>query len=286
MQFATGAQYAGQWKRGKRSGKGTFSYVNGNRYFGHWKKNQRNGTGTLFSKNGDKYVGNWLDNKRNGHGVLTFAQGAKYTGTWYDGKKSGGGTLLYKNGDKYNGELRKLKKHGRGKMTYADGSVYIGDWKEDIRKGQGKLRPNNKHLIPMEGIWNDNKCTSTLTCDIVFDFNTSDYDFVLKGRNGKRVSSSQLGSSQKKRAMEKLSSCILRENTVEENATNGTIMNVLVEKTAVVDSAGTLHGYDIKGGDGFYQFASSTATVDLDTTGTTGLLRFTILKSAINNVSM
>ena len=72
--------------------------------------------------------------------------------------------------------------------------------------------------------------------------------------------------------------------TVEENATNGAIMNVLVQKTAVVDSAGTLHGYDIKGGDGFYQFASSTATADLDTTGTTGLLRFTILKSAINNV--
>ena len=72
--------------------------------------------------------------------------------------------------------------------------------------------------------------------------------------------------------------------TVEENATNGTIMNVLVEKNPVVDSAGTLHGYDIIGGDGFYQFATSTATADLDTTGTTGLLRFTILKTAINNV--
>ena len=70
--------------------------------------------------------------------------------------------------------------------------------------------------------------------------------------------------------------------TVEENATNGTIMNVLVEKTAVVDSAGTLHGYDIKGGDGFYQLACNTASAVIDINA--GSLVFQITNAHFNNI--
>lgn len=238
--FADGGHYNGEYHNNERHGRGELQYSNGDRYKGLWENGERNGLGVMTVESQHEYNGEFKNGHYHGSGTLqNFEDGSSFVGFFQEGKKHGKavltlknaeaviqgywiqdilitGTILYKNGAKYNGELRKLKKHGRGKMTYADGSVYIGDWKEDIRKGQGKLHPNNKHLIPMEGIWNDNKCTSTVTCDIVFDFNTSDYDFVLKGRNGKRVSSSQLGSSQKKRAMEKIT-CVLRENTVEED---------------------------------------------------------------------
>lgn len=51
---------------------------------------------------------------------------------------------------------------------------------------------------------------------------------------------------------------------VEEASIPGGILNVCVGKTPVEDNGGTLYGYELAGGDGYYQMAFTDAVIDYD----------------------
>ena len=81
--------YKGEYKDGKRNGKGILYFANGNRYEGEWKDDKRNGEGILYSANGDRYEGEWKDDKVNGKGIFYFVNEDRFEGGWKDGNKDG-----------------------------------------------------------------------------------------------------------------------------------------------------------------------------------------------------
>ena len=105
------AIYKGEWKQGKRTGKGTLTIVPSSK-FGR-----------------EKYVGEFEDGKRTGQGTYNFANGDKYVGQFRDGTRNGQGTYTFKNGDRYVGEFKNNKKHGKGIYFFAGGKIYNGTFK-------------------------------------------------------------------------------------------------------------------------------------------------------------
>ena len=103
-------------------------------YNGEWKKGKRTGKGILILKLSkyrmDKYEGEFKDGQRTGHGTYSFANGDKYVGSFINGEKTGRGEYTFSNGDRYIGEFQGDKMHGKGKYIYATGRVYSGVFKE------------------------------------------------------------------------------------------------------------------------------------------------------------
>ena len=105
---ASGNQYVGEWKDGKKHGQGTFTRADGSQWAG------------------EEYIGEWKDDKPNGQGTYTYADGEQYVGEWKDGKPNGQGTYTHTNGDKYVGEFKDDKIHGQGTYTFTDGKQWVG----------------------------------------------------------------------------------------------------------------------------------------------------------------
>ena len=59
-----GSEYVGDIINGKRTGKGTLTYINGDKYVGDFVDGEFHGKGTVFLKNGKKIKGKWLNGKR------------------------------------------------------------------------------------------------------------------------------------------------------------------------------------------------------------------------------
>ena len=78
-------EYVGEYKDGKKHGKGTYTLENGTKYMGEWKDGKKHGQGTYTLPNGSKYVGEWRENK-------------SWNGTEYD--KNGNIKRKYVNGVK------------------------------------------------------------------------------------------------------------------------------------------------------------------------------------------
>jgi len=56
--------YEGRFKKGLPHGSGTYTWKNGNIYTGDWKNGKRNGKGTLYSaSNGEKITGFWKNDE-------------------------------------------------------------------------------------------------------------------------------------------------------------------------------------------------------------------------------
>lgn len=86
--------YDGEWKDGKRSGRGTHEYTNGNSYVGEWKDGKRNGHGAYTWSNGATYVGEWKDGKPNGQGTANYADGSRFVGEFEDGRRTEKGKFV------------------------------------------------------------------------------------------------------------------------------------------------------------------------------------------------
>ena len=132
---ATDRGYDGEWKDGKRNGRGVYTWANGDRYDGEWKDGKQNGRGVFTygegsQFRGDRYEGEFTNDKRNGRGVLTYGDGNRYDGEWKDGKQNGRGVYTWANGNRYDGEWKDGKMNGRGVYTWANGNRYDGEWKD------------------------------------------------------------------------------------------------------------------------------------------------------------
>ncbi|MBF0274603.1 MAG: SH3 domain-containing protein [Nitrospinae bacterium] len=76
-----GSKYTGQWKEGKRFGKGVFEWSDGAMYTGEWD-NVRNGMGTFVWQDGVEYTGEWKNDRMHGKGVMTWPSGKRFEGFW------------------------------------------------------------------------------------------------------------------------------------------------------------------------------------------------------------
>ena len=56
-------EYLGEYKDGKKHGKGSYTWSDGGIYVGNWKEGKQHGHGTYTTPAGRKYVGEW----RNGN---------------------------------------------------------------------------------------------------------------------------------------------------------------------------------------------------------------------------
>jgi hypothetical protein len=66
-----GTRYIGQFKNGKRNGRGVFYYQDGSYYEGYWKDNKMHGRGSLFYSSGKlAYEGGWYLDDFHGQGRI------------------------------------------------------------------------------------------------------------------------------------------------------------------------------------------------------------------------
>ena len=59
MTWPSGTRYEGDWRDGKRTGRGTMTWANGVRYEGDWHDGKAHGQGTRIDSDGDRFAGQW-----------------------------------------------------------------------------------------------------------------------------------------------------------------------------------------------------------------------------------
>lgn len=85
---ATGlAHYAGEFKAGRKHGRGVKIWPSGDRYEGEFANDLKEGTGVYtWGRNspwaGEKYTGDYRNDRRHGHGVYQWPDGDRYAGPW------------------------------------------------------------------------------------------------------------------------------------------------------------------------------------------------------------
>lgn len=134
--------YRGEFLDGEFHGKGRLeipvSFLEKSVYVGDWKKGLRSGRGTYWNGDGKLYIGEWRDDKRNGHGSYFFGlprweenkhseywlsqNTENYTGDFVNDHYQGEGTYRWPNGQRYEGRFFASKKHGPGTFFYATGT--------------------------------------------------------------------------------------------------------------------------------------------------------------------
>ena len=130
----SGSKFTGEWKNGKRDGKGIIVTKEGYIFEGEYK-NDKAKKGTWRFSDGHKYEGEFKD----GRFIIEtkiFPNGNKYTGEFKDNRFNGKGTYIFANGDKIVGDF-KDDQVIKGTYSYVDGSEYIGEFKNGLKNGKG-----------------------------------------------------------------------------------------------------------------------------------------------------
>lgn len=96
---ATGsADYRGDFKAGRKHGKGIKTWANGDRYEGDFIDDRLEGFGIyVFGRGpwaGERYEGDYLDGRRHGYGVYRWATGDVYRGPWREDTAIGAPTAM------------------------------------------------------------------------------------------------------------------------------------------------------------------------------------------------
>lgn len=128
---AKGDKYSGGFDAsGRRHGEGVCEYHDGSTYQGQWRNGKRNGKGKFVDgKTREEYDGKWMADQRHGRGLCMYPAGHRYEGTWRQGKFHGEGTFFHANGDNYSGNWVQGKREGHGVHTDSHGRVVSGSWK-------------------------------------------------------------------------------------------------------------------------------------------------------------
>ena len=156
--------YSGNFKNGKKEGKGKFFFTGQYSYEGQWKNDRLHGKGILKIWGSDekfegyfkndlkvkgiwtiskqlKFIGKFKNNLPHGKGKL-FEEKNIYTGDFYNGEKHGHGVsvLREKKGKIfYKGQWKNNKITGKGFFDYGDGGIYKGSFLNGEKHGKGVL---------------------------------------------------------------------------------------------------------------------------------------------------
>lgn len=137
-------------KNGRAHGKGTMKYKCKCTYTGEFKDGKKNGRGINEYCNGDVCEVGYKENKPHGGFRLRKTLGSIKViirGEFKDGKIAGPVNILFPTGGLYRGETKNWKPHGRGAMIYPDGDVYSGEWMDGKQHGKGKLIRNDDEVL-------------------------------------------------------------------------------------------------------------------------------------------
>lgn len=145
--------YRGQFKDGKRHGRGVLIDAQGTRHDAEWRDDKRQGKGTEIYVDGTKFVGSYVDDLRSGHGKMTWPEGSKYEGQFSRGKANGEGVLQRTDGSVYKGHFSEDSMSGHGCMQWRDGVKYVGHFVANRREGLGKMTWNSGKWHTFEGTW-------------------------------------------------------------------------------------------------------------------------------------
>ncbi len=152
--------YTGDYKSGKRSGHGIYTYPSGNQYTGYWLNGKRHGQGVYIYKDGEKYEGEWEKDLRSGYGEVSTTDGTHYKGIWKSGMKNGRG--LYRTPTfVYDGEFVANDLCGYGKIRWTEltpdneNVEYEGEFKDNELHGKGKLVTRGGDIV--FGVWQNNQ---------------------------------------------------------------------------------------------------------------------------------
>jgi len=130
------------------NGSGRYKFSDGE-YDGEWKDGKRHGRGKFVYDNGATYEGDFYEDEMHGRGKYVFITGATYEGDYREDAMHGWGKYVFLNGDSYEGDWIQEKAHGRGLQFMAEagvpvgshllcnaGDVYDGGWKDSMRHGE------------------------------------------------------------------------------------------------------------------------------------------------------
>jgi hypothetical protein len=132
-------KYTGNYRAGKRHGRGTFIWPDGSKYTGMWRNDLMDGRGTYIGKDGSSYDGNWVQGKRSGYGIYTWPNGDRYVGEFLNDKRHGEGKLTAADGSSYEGTWAGDAPNGYGVRIWPSGAKYMGEWKLGTRYGRGVM---------------------------------------------------------------------------------------------------------------------------------------------------
>lgn len=126
--FARGtAEYRGEFKAGKKHGKGAKSWPNGDRYEGEFEEDRKHGRGVYVwgrgPWQGERYEGGYLDDKRHGDGAYRWPSGDVYSGPWEEDRAVGTATEMMSARAKHLEEVRAAVRQ-KGQRVCRE--VYVG----------------------------------------------------------------------------------------------------------------------------------------------------------------
>ena len=199
IELVTIKYYSGNFKNGKKEGKGKFICTGQYTYEGQWKNDRLNGRGILkvwgtdevfdgyfkddlkikgtwtISKK-EKFIGKFKNNLPHGKGKL-FEENNIYTGDFYNGEKHGHGVsvLREKKGKIfYKGQWKNNKITGKGFFDFGDGGNYKGSFLNGERHGKGVLTESKgeKAGTSFSGNWKDDNMEGI---------------FIVKNKKGKKT---------------------------------------------------------------------------------------------------
>lgn len=100
-------------------------------YEGNYRDGRRHGRGVLTFSNGDRYEGWFVDGEIRGKGVLYLANGDIYASDRDFGPRGiqGCGVYIGGNGDRYIGQFRDSRFHGRGTYGWKNGRGVTCNWR-------------------------------------------------------------------------------------------------------------------------------------------------------------
>lgn len=98
----TQERYEGEWRKGKREGRGVEYYADGEKkYVGNFLNGKYSGNGTYYYKNGDKYVGKYKNGMMNdARGYFIYNNNVRVVVKVENNKKTGRALRLYPDGRK------------------------------------------------------------------------------------------------------------------------------------------------------------------------------------------
>lgn len=88
------ATYRGEFKAGRKHGKGVKTWPTGDRYEGDFVEDRREGTGLYewgrgSAWAGQRYTGGYVNDRRHGYGVYEWSNGERYAGPWENDRMTG-----------------------------------------------------------------------------------------------------------------------------------------------------------------------------------------------------